>query len=73
MPYTQGGRRVHLREIMRALKGFSYLELRGTDWVPTYERTALTDALCEAFGVDVDTEIVPISKMKRILKEVRKS
>ncbi len=60
-------------EIMRALRGFGFLELRGSGWVPAYERTELTDALCKAFGVDADTEIVPTAKMRKILRKVRAS
>lgn len=60
-------------EILSTLRDFNFLELKGSGWVPTFTRTDLTDELCQAFDVDASTEIVPISKMRKILKKVRKN
>ena len=59
-------------EIIGALRDLGFLEVKGTGWVPAFTRTDLTDALCDAFGADINTEIVPDKRMKRILREARK-
>lgn len=59
-------------EVIDALRDIRFLEIRGVGWVPAFTRTELTDALCRAFSIDVNTEIVPNKRMRKILKEIRK-
>ncbi len=41
-------------------------------YVPMYVRADLTDRLHDLFGFRTDTEIVPLKKMKKILKDSKK-
>lgn len=59
-------------EIIQTLRDMRVLECSNEGYVPTYTRTDLTDKLHDAFGFRTDTEIVPIQKMKKILKQVKK-
>lgn len=59
-------------EIIQTLREMRVLEATNEGYIPTYTRTDLTDKLHDVFGFRTDTEIVPIQKMKKILKEVKK-
>ncbi|TQS74325.1 transposase, partial [Ornithinibacillus gellani] len=59
-------------EIIQTLREMRVLEATNEGYIPTYTRTDLTDKLHDVFGFRTDTEIVPIKKMKKILKEVKK-
>ena len=59
-------------EIIQTLRKMRVLEATNEGYIPTYTRTELTDKLHDVFGFRTDTEIVPIKKMKKILKEVKK-
>ncbi len=59
-------------EIIQTLRDMRMLESTNEGYIPTYTRTDLTDKLHDVFGFRTDTEIVPIQKMKKILKEVKK-
>lgn len=59
-------------EIIETLRNMRVFEYKGEGYIPTYERTDLTDALHEAFGFRTDTEIIPQKRMKEILKKIKK-
>ncbi|WP_164214906.1 IS1634 family transposase [Virgibacillus sp. YIM 98842] len=59
-------------EIIQTLREMRVLKATNEGYIPTYTRTDLTDKLHDVFGFRTDTEIVPIQKMKKILKEVKK-
>lgn len=59
-------------EIIQTLREMRVLKVTNEGYIPTYTRTDLTDKLHDAFGFRTDTEIVPINKMKNILKEAKK-
>jgi len=59
-------------EIIQTLRDMKVLECTNEGYVPIYTRTDLTDKLHNAFGFRTDTEIVPIQRMKKILKQVKK-
>ncbi len=59
-------------EIINTLREMNLIKVIGSVYVPTYTRTDLTDALHENFGFRTDFEIVSITKMKKIFKELKK-
>lgn len=60
------------REIIEALKGMDFLEVKGQGYIPTYTRTDITDALHEEFGFRTDYEIVKKNNMKKIFSATKK-
>lgn len=58
-------------EIVDALRNMNFLELKGEGYTPAYTRTALTDALHEAFGFRTDFQIVKYSAMKKVFKSTK--
>lgn len=59
-------------EIIQTLRDMNVLEYTNEGYVPTYTRTDVTDKLHDVFGFRTDTEIIPLQKMKKILKKVKK-
>lgn len=59
-------------KILSTLKSMNFLYLRGYGYVPTYERSDLTDALHEIYGFRTDNEIVPVDEMKKIISNTKK-
>lgn len=57
--------------IIKTLQNFNFVELIGKGYIPTYERTEITDSLHEKFGFRTDTEIVPRNCMKKFFYETR--
>lgn len=60
-------------EILGTLCNMNFLETSAGDYIPTYTRTALTDALHEAFGFRTDYQIIERKNMKGIFKITKKS
>lgn len=59
-------------KILSTLKSINFLYLRGYGYVPTYERSDLTDALHEIYGFRTDNEIIPVDEMKKIISNTKK-
>lgn len=59
-------------EIIDTLREMNMLAYTGDGYVPTYTRTEVTDRLHKAYGFRTDMEIVPLSQMKKILKQTKK-
>lgn len=59
-------------KILSTLKSMNFLYLRGYGYVPTYERSDLTDALHEIYGFRTDNEIIPVDEMKKIISNTKK-
>lgn len=59
-------------EIIETLRKMNVFEHANEGYIPTYIRTDLTDQLHNIFGFRTDTEIVPIKKMKIILKDSKR-
>jgi transposase len=59
-------------QIIEGLRNMNLLKLKGGDYIPTYTRTDLTDALHDAFVFRTDYEIVSLNNMKKILKGTKK-
>ena len=47
-----------------------FMKYEGKGYQPVYTRTALTDALHEAFGFCTSKQIVPIAKMRNIIHSI---
>lgn len=54
--------------LANTLREMLFYALKDRGYVPAYQRTELTDALHDSFGFRTDTEIIPLKKMKSILK-----
>lgn len=60
-------------ELIHALRNMKMRELDGEGYIPAYTRTAVTDALHDAFGFRTDLEIVTQKNMKKIFKQTKKA
>lgn len=55
-------------QIISALRDMNMTKLEGYGYIPSYERTELTDELHEVFGWDTSKEIISIAGMRNICK-----
>lgn len=62
------GNRYTTSEILSTLTAMNFYKIKGEGYVPTYQRTDLTDALHEAFGFRTDFQIIPNAEMKNVCK-----
>lgn len=60
--------RFTVSEIISCLRSMNMTKIEGYGYIPSYDRTELTDALHQAFGFDTSLEIIPIAKMRNICK-----
>jgi transposase len=51
--------------IIQTLKDMNFYKINHEGFIPTYERTPLTDSLHKAFGLRTDYEIIPDRVMKK--------
>ena len=56
------------KELITGIRNLNFLEAPTGDYIPTYTRTDVTDALHEAFGFRTDYEVLSASQMKKIIK-----
>ena len=56
-------------EITNTLRTMEVTKIEEYGYIPSYERTELTDKLHELFGFRTDTEIIKKSKMRNIIKQ----
>lgn len=59
-------------QIIETLRGFNFLHIEDEGFIPTYNRTDLTDKLHDFLGARLDTEIVTYKKTKEILRMIKK-
>ena len=57
--------------IIDTLREYKLLKINGFGYLPEYTRTDLTDRLHDVFGFRTDTEIVPSSLMRNIIKNTK--
>lgn len=55
-------------ELITGIRNLNFLEAPTGDYIPTYTRTDVTDALHEAFGFRTDYEVLSASQIKKIIK-----
>jgi transposase len=65
------GQKYTVENILQTLREMKFYELKDAGYIPAYPRTALTDALHDAFGFRTDTEIVLKKEMRGILKTTK--
>ncbi len=58
--------------ILETLREMDFVKLEGTGYQPVYMRTALTDALHDAFGFCTSKQIVPTGTMRKICADTKK-
>ena len=66
------GERYAIDQIISTLQEMDFMKYEGKGYQPVYTRTALTDALHEAFGFCTSKQIVPIKKMRNICSQTKK-
>lgn len=60
-------------QILDCLREMNFLKFEGKGYIPTYNRTDLTDALHDAFGFNTSKQIIPINKMRNICAQTKNS
>ena len=60
------GNQYTISEIIPALQEMDFMKYEGKGYQPVYTRTALTDALHDAFGFCTSKQIVPVKVMRNI-------
>lgn len=60
------------KEILDTLRNMNITELKGSGYIPSYERTDITDFLHEKYNFNTDTEIITYKKIKKILNIISK-
>lgn len=60
-------------QITETLRKMNMIKLEGYGYIPSYDRTELTDKLNEKFGINTSAEITTLAKMRSICKETKKS
>ena len=66
------GHRYTIDQILPALREMDFMRYEGKGYQPVYTRTALTDAIHEAFGFCTSKQIVPVAKMRNIISQTKK-
>lgn len=59
-------------KLIAQLKDMDLIKLEGYGYIPSYDRTELTDSLHKEFGFDTSKELIPIAKMRNICKNTKK-
>lgn len=59
-------------QILTALRSMKVLECKGDGFLPSYERTDLTDDLHDSFGFRTDYEILTYKYVNKIFKNLKK-
>ena len=60
------------REILDTLRNMNVTELKGNGYIPSYERTDITDFIHEKYNFYSDTEIITYRKIKKIFNTISK-
>ena len=64
---------VSIDTLIRTLREIRFDYFRGVGYRPLFKRNELTDKLQELAGIQIDTELVPLSVMKKICRKVKGS
>ncbi len=60
------------KEILDTLRNMNITELKGNGYIPSYERTNITDFIHEKYNFNTDTEIITYKKIKKIFNTISK-
>lgn len=58
--------------LIQTLRSIKFDYFRGIGYRPLFERDELTDRLQELAGITIDTEIVTINEMRKVIRKVKK-
>ncbi len=61
-----------VKDIITTLKDMNFIKVEGDGFIPTYQRTNLTDDLHEKFEFRTDTQIVINKEIKKIINKTKK-
>ena len=62
-----------ITEIRNTLEEMRLVENKDGSFIPAYDRTRITDDINELLGHRTDTQVVPKARIRKILKDVKKS
>ena len=60
------------KEILDTLRNMNVTELKGNGYIPSYERTDITDFIHEKYNFNTDTEVITYKKIKKIFNTISK-
>lgn len=60
------------KEILDTLRNMNVTELKGNGYIPSYERTDITDFIHEKYNFNTDTEVITYKKIKKIFNKISK-
>ena len=66
------GEKYSIDQILTTLREMNFVKHEGKGYQPVYTRTAITDALHEAFGFCTSKQIIPTKKMRNICAQTKK-
>ena len=58
------------KEILDTLRNMNVTELKGNGYIPSYERTNITDFIHEKYKFNTDTEVITYKKIKKIFNTI---
>lgn len=58
------------KEILDTLRNMNVTELKGNGYIPSYERTNITDFIHEKYNFNTDTEVITYKKIKKIFNTI---
>ena len=58
------------KEILDTLRNMNVTELKGNGYIPSYERTDITDFIHEKYNFNTDTEVITYKKIKKIFNTI---
>ena len=60
------------KEILDTLRNMNVTELKGNGYIPSYERTDITDFIHEKYNFNTDTEVITYKKIKKFFYTISK-
>ena len=58
------------KEILDTLRNMNVTEIKGNGYIPSYERTDITDFIHNVYNFNTDTEIITYKKIKKIINTI---
>lgn len=58
--------------ILDTLRNMNVTELKGNGYIPSYERTDITDFIHEKYNFNTNTEVITYKKIKKIFNTISK-
>ena len=58
------------KEILDTLRNMNVTEIKGNGYIPSYERTDITDFIHNVYNFNTDTEIITYKKTKKIINTI---